>query len=215
MLFCGDNVALCHTYTSYQLDTANDNPASGVYLPVEDTLVPATPLATPPPVWSSASPTTTGIYGLEDTTQASGATYACPSGGPTTGVNCVFVREYAQAYTFPGTRLTNGANHGVAYVVSPSTTGTYKFPTLTQTYAHGLQITGFDAVPGVSTSGTLNVTGTACPAAGGLRETWNRASGPSFAGRGRRGERAGGKGPSVRTLCTETRRDRPGSSRRV
>lgn len=166
MLFCGDNVALCHTYTSYQLDTANDNPASGVYLPVEDTLVPATPLATPPPVWSSASPTTTGIYGLEDTTQASGATYACPSGGPTTGVNCVFVREYAQAYTFPGTRLTNGANHGVAYVVSPSTTGTYKFPTLTQTYAHGLQITGFDAVPGVSTSGTLNVTGTACPAAG-------------------------------------------------
>jgi hypothetical protein len=168
MLACGDNVALCEYEDYYQIDDANDPAESGLALPIEAALVPAGPLTTPPPVWNASLPTTTGVYGYEDTTEASGSTYACPGGdGPTTGANCVFWREFSQVYN-KGSRVTNGSNHGVAVVIAPGNGGTYRFPALTQTYAHSLQISGFDYLQGTGTSGSLNVNGPACPAAGTL-----------------------------------------------
>lgn len=158
-----DHPSLIFNSNGYQIDSAND---AGSYIPlgIENGLIAMNPITSQPPVWSSGSATTSGIFALEDTTQASGTSYICPSMGPTTGVNCAFYREYANCY-FEGAPLGSGSFHGCATVVFPAA-GIYKMPTFTQTYTHTVDFTGFDLVQGLSTSGTMDTSFYGPPPAG-------------------------------------------------
>lgn len=162
-----DNPSLIFNSNQFQLDSFGDGPDSHIPLGIENGLIPANPLKIKPVVWNSGSPTTTGVYSLMDTSQASGTTYACPgAGSPTTGVNCAFVREYANCY-FKGTALGSGSFHGCAAVVFPYA-GLFPMPTMTQTYTSTVDFTGFDFVQGLASSGTMDTGFYGPPPAGHL-----------------------------------------------
>lgn len=139
---------------------------SGIPTPVEATLIPANPLVAQPTNYSAGSPTITGIAILLTATQG---THPChQAGGATTGRSCIAVREYAQC------TIRSVPIGGCAAVVAPdqplfseqASADLMPFPTLTGTYHHTLGISGLEAVPGRSDSGSLSTLGPAPPAAG-------------------------------------------------
>jgi hypothetical protein len=161
-----DHPPLIFNSMQYQIDDANDPPSSYIPLGIENGLIPTNPLAAMPPSWSTIAPTSSGVFSLIDTSQASGATYACPSmGSASSGVNCAFKREFANCY-FSGTQVGT-TFHGCAAVVFPYA-GTFKMPSLTQTYAHTATFSGFDFIQGMTLSGTMNLASAAAPTAGTL-----------------------------------------------
>jgi hypothetical protein len=154
---------------AYDSDTEATQDASGINMPIEAAFIPTQPIRSAPTTFNPSSPNTTGIYALEDTTRASGTTYACHNaGGASTGANCAFYQEFRRCY-YLGSPIGQCAT--VVFPDAPNGGETaindvMKMPTFTQTYTHTLAITGFDPVQGLADSGSLSLTGAAAPASG-------------------------------------------------